>query len=200
MGGPRLPGRVPLPAEPPPPRSHSLEIQRPTPYRPAARIETATDRKNLTVKMTTEGDHYRWGRTPPDTALPVSTAFAAAGGLAGYDSIRLTPEAGRGLTPIPFAQVLSPHPPRLLPDRPAGHLPRPRPEPAGWTGSPTSPSTSISRSRRSEIPLIGDLGPLGEGDPDRDRRRQPVAARVRSGWTRRVGSCTSSRRRGDRRQ
>jgi hypothetical protein len=37
----------------------------------------------------------------------VSTAFAAAGGLAGYNAIALVPEAGRALTPLQLAPALA---------------------------------------------------------------------------------------------
>lgn len=70
------------------------------------RNRPAGDRKNLAVKLTTEAILLD-GAEPRRTLLPVPNGFAAVGGLAGYNALALTPEAGRGLSPTQFAPVLS---------------------------------------------------------------------------------------------
>ena len=69
----------------------------------------ATDRKDLTVKLTTEALILE-GADPRRTLLPVSTGFAAVGGFPGYEAIALTPEASRGITPTQFVQILATKP------------------------------------------------------------------------------------------
>ncbi|MBX9624254.1 MAG: Ig domain-containing protein [Gemmataceae bacterium] len=70
------------------------------------RTKAAPDRKDLTVKLTTEAIILD-GAEPRMTLLPVSAAFAAAGGQLGYSAVAHTPEAGRGLTPLQLAPVLA---------------------------------------------------------------------------------------------
>jgi hypothetical protein len=69
----------------------------------------APDRKDLIVKVTTEALILE-GADPRRTLLPVSPAFAAVGGYAGYATIALTPEASRGITPTQFVPVLATRP------------------------------------------------------------------------------------------
>lgn len=71
------------------------------------RTRAAPDRKDLTVRLTTEAIILD-GADPRLTLLPVSSAFAAAGGQLGYSAVAHTPEAGRGITPLQLAPVLSP--------------------------------------------------------------------------------------------
>lgn len=74
---------------------------------PGSRGKPANARNDLAVALTTEAIILD-GAENRRTLLPVPTGFAAAGGQAAFDSVMLTPEAGRGLTPLPLAPVLSP--------------------------------------------------------------------------------------------
>ena len=70
------------------------------------RGKVVNDRKDLVVKMISEAIILD-GAEPRRTLLSVPTAFAAIGGLPGYNALHLTPEATRGLTPIQFSPVLA---------------------------------------------------------------------------------------------
>lgn len=74
-----------------------------------ARNKESSDRKNLNVKLTTEAIILD-GAENRRTLLPVSRAFAAVGGGAGYSAVADTPEVGRGLTPLQLAPVLAAKP------------------------------------------------------------------------------------------
>ncbi len=71
-----------------------------------ARTQTGDNRKDLTVKITSEAIILD-GAEKRRTLLPVPDAFAAVGGVAGFGAIVVNPEIGRGITPIEFAPVLS---------------------------------------------------------------------------------------------
>lgn len=86
-----------------------LSIKRDDDGAGAAKKANAPDRKDLTVKLTTEALILE-GADPRRTLLPVSNGFAAVGGLPGYAAIALTPEASRGITPTQFVQVLATRP------------------------------------------------------------------------------------------
>jgi len=64
------------------------------------------DRKDLAAKIITEAIILD-GAEPRRTLLSVPTAFAAVGGMSGYNALLLTPEASRGLSPIQFTPVLA---------------------------------------------------------------------------------------------
>ena len=72
----------------------------------ATRNQTSDNRKDLTVKLTSEAIILD-GAEKRRTLLPVPEAFAAVGGIGGYGSILVNPEIGRGITPLQFAPVLS---------------------------------------------------------------------------------------------
>jgi hypothetical protein len=85
----------------------AISIKRDEDAGAAAAKKTAADRRDLTVKLTTEAIILD-GAENRRTLLPMPTAFAAVGGVAGSQAIVLTPEAGRGVTPLQLAPVLSP--------------------------------------------------------------------------------------------
>ncbi len=72
----------------------------------AARNQTSDNRKDLTVKLTSEAIILD-GAEKRRTLLPVPEAFAAVGGIGGYGAILVSPEIGRGITPLQLAPVLS---------------------------------------------------------------------------------------------
>jgi hypothetical protein len=74
---------------------------------PGAKGKAAPDRRDLAVKLSTEAIILD-GAEPRRTLLPVSPAFAAAGGQLGFATVSQTSELGRGLTPLRFGPVLSP--------------------------------------------------------------------------------------------
>lgn len=74
---------------------------------PGSRGKPTNTRNDLAVTLTTEAIILD-GAENRRTLLPVPTGFAAAGGFAAFDSVFLTPEAGRGLTPLQLTPVLSP--------------------------------------------------------------------------------------------
>jgi hypothetical protein len=84
----------------------SFEIKTDLPPVSAGRVRSTTDRRDLAVKFITEAIILD-GAEARRTLLAVPTAFAAVGGLPGYNALVLTPEASRGLTPIQFGPVLS---------------------------------------------------------------------------------------------
>ena len=70
------------------------------------RGKVVNDRKDLIVKLISEAIILD-GAEARRTLLSVPTAFAAIGGLPGYNALYLTPEASRGLSPIQFSPVLA---------------------------------------------------------------------------------------------
>ncbi len=70
------------------------------------RPTTAGTRADLEVTLVTEAVILDVAE-PRRTLLPVSSAFAAAGGYAAFHALTQSPEAGRGLTPMQFAPVLA---------------------------------------------------------------------------------------------
>lgn len=78
-----------------------------TPNQAGGKARVAGDRHDLMVKIGTEAIILD-GAENRRTLLPVPTAFAAAAGGIGYYGVALNPEAGRNLTPLQLAQVLSP--------------------------------------------------------------------------------------------
>jgi hypothetical protein len=87
----------------------ALTIKREDDAAAGAKKGNNPDRKDLTVVLTTEALILE-GADPRRTLLPVPPAFAAVGGFAGYQTIALTPEASRGITPTQFVQVLASRP------------------------------------------------------------------------------------------
>lgn len=77
-----------------------------TPGQGGGRTKAVADRRDLAVKFSTEAVVLD-GAEPRRTLLPVPAAFAGVGGWLGYNGIALNPEAGRGLTPLQLAPVLS---------------------------------------------------------------------------------------------
>jgi hypothetical protein len=77
-----------------------------TPGQAGGRAKAVSDRRDLVVKIGTEAIILD-GAEPRRTLLPVPMAFAGAGGWLGYNGVALNPEAGRGLTPLQLAPVLS---------------------------------------------------------------------------------------------
>ncbi|MDB5307518.1 MAG: hypothetical protein JWO38_1720 [Gemmataceae bacterium] len=125
--------------------------------------KAAPDRKDLSVKVTTEAIVLD-GAEPRRTLLPVPTAFAAAGGFAGYHALALTPEAGRGLTPVQLAPVLSParRDSTLIVQNDIFHGPLPPPPPL-QVEKIADVSVEVEKPIPSVIvPLAGDLGPAGK--------------------------------------
>ncbi|MBX9583621.1 MAG: Ig domain-containing protein [Gemmataceae bacterium] len=128
-----------------------------------ARNKPADNRKDLSVKLTTEAIILD-GAEPRMTLLTVSKGFAAVGGWAGYSAIADTPEAGRGLTPVQLAPVLATKPRdySFLAVKDVFHGPLPTPAPlkveripdvAVRVGDPIGPIT---------VPLGGDFDYLGK--------------------------------------
>ena len=84
----------------------ALSIKKDDDATSAGKSRTNPERKDLSVRLTTEAVILD-GAEPRRTLLPVPTAFAGLGGWAGYDAVALTPEIGRGLTPLQLTPVLS---------------------------------------------------------------------------------------------
>lgn len=72
----------------------------------AARNQASDNRKDLTVKLTSEAIILD-GAEKRRTLLPVPEAFAAVGGIGGYGAILVNPEIGRGITPLQLTPVLA---------------------------------------------------------------------------------------------
>jgi hypothetical protein len=119
-------------------------------------------RNDLKVVMTTEAIILD-GAEERRTALPVPTAFAAVGGWRGYHAVALTPEAGRRLTPIQFAPVLSPkhRDYSLIVKRDIFHGPYPDVEPLRIGKINEVALKAGDKSPSVRIPLTGDLGVAG---------------------------------------
>ena len=83
-----------------------ISIKRDDENQPGSKAKASPDRKDLNVKITTEAIIID-GAENRRTLLPVSNAFAAVGGWPGYDLIALSPEMGRGLTPLQFTPILA---------------------------------------------------------------------------------------------
>jgi hypothetical protein len=73
-----------------------------------ASAKSAGRRNDLTVTLTTEAILVE-GAENRRTLLPVPTAFAGIGGGALYKAMTVSPEAGRGVTPLLHAHVLANH-------------------------------------------------------------------------------------------
>lgn len=119
-------------------------------------------RHDLTVRLTSEALVLD-GAENRTTLLPVPSAFAAVGGLAGYAGLTLSKEAGRGLAPVPLAPVLAAkgrdYSFLAVKDMFHGPLPPPRPlsadkipEVVVKLGDPVGPV---------KVPLGGDFAYLG---------------------------------------
>ena len=127
-----------------------------------ARNKEASDRKNLNVKLTTEAIILD-GAENRQTLLPVSRAFAAVGGMAGYSAVADTRDVGRGLAPLQLAPVLAAKPRdySFLAVKDIFHGPLPTPKPlsvdripdvAVRLGDPIGPIT---------VPVGGEMDYLG---------------------------------------
>jgi hypothetical protein len=123
-----------------------------------ARNRTAADRKDLSVKLTTEAIILD-GAEPRMTLLPVSRGFAAVGGWAGYSAIADTPEAGRGLTPLQLAPVLAAKPRdySFLAVKDIFHGPLPAPAPLKVERIPDVTARVGDPIGPIAIPLGGDM-------------------------------------------
>jgi hypothetical protein len=123
----------------------------------------ADTRKNLDVKLVTEAIILD-GADSRRTLLAVPSAFAAVGGMAGFDALLLTPEATRGLSPIQFSPVLATRPRdyTFIVQNDLFHGPLP-PLPSIGVEKIADIASDIGKPIDPvKIRLSGDLGPTGK--------------------------------------
>ena len=122
------------------------------------------DRADLEVTLITEAIILD-GAESRRTLLPVPLGIGAAGGAAGYEAVVLSPEAGRGITPLQLATVLAPTtPPRdytLLTAKDVFHGPLPTAVVAEKPKEDLSPYIKLTGiTRRSDGSAMADVRDL----------------------------------------
>ena len=134
-----------------------------TPGQAGGRAKAVADRRDLVVKLGTEAIILD-GAEPRRTLLPVPLAFAGAGGGLGYYGVALNPEAGRGLTPLQLAPVLSlknrDYSLMVLKDPFHGPLPPPPPLSLGKIAD-----VAVKAGQKIDpvrVPVSGDIDYLGK--------------------------------------
>jgi hypothetical protein len=134
-----------------------------TPGQGGGRTKAVADRRDLAVKFSTEAVVLD-GAEPRRTLLPVPAAFAGIGGWLGYNGIALNPEAGRGLTPLQLAPVLSAknRDYSLLVQRDPFHGPLPPPPPLSL-GRISDVAVKVGdRIDPVRVPVSGDVAYTGK--------------------------------------
>ena len=128
----------------------------------AAKNRPAGDRRDLTVKVTTEALILD-GAEPRRTLLPVSNAFAAVGGMVGYDAVALNPDMGRGIAPLQLAPVLASRTRdyTMIVQKDPFHGPYPKPDGLGVDKIADVAATVGEPIPSVKVPIKGEPGYLG---------------------------------------
>ncbi|HEY3789565.1 MAG TPA: Ig domain-containing protein, partial [Urbifossiella sp.] len=140
-----------------------LEIRPDSQSMVATKGKPSPGRKNLTVKIVTEAIILDGAETR-QTLLSVPNAFAAVGGLFGYNALALTPEAARGLTPVQLTPVLATKPRdyTYIVQHDIFHGPLPLAPSIGMEKIADITSEMGEPIDPVKIRLTGDLGPTGK--------------------------------------